>query len=164
MKEEVKEVKIVAPDGYEIDRAHSTFDKIIFKKKEVERWREKKYTAVSGYFINLGHEIQVAQNYPYGTEFKGGYDIFATEKQVKSALAMARISQIMENDERFGGAITDEEWLKAKHKFTIERKNNKICKECFFGYYQFLAFHTEEQRDLFIFENEDLVKDYLMID
>ena len=27
----------------------------------------------------------------------------------------------------------------------------------------FLAFHTPEQRDLFLTENEDLVKDYLML-
>lgn len=30
--------------------------------------------------------------------------------------------------------------------------------------YQFLAFHTEEQRELFIEENEQLVTDYLMLD
>ena len=30
--------------------------------------------------------------------------------------------------------------------------------------YYFLAFHTPKQRDLFLKENEDLVRDYLMID
>lgn len=33
-----------------------------------------------------------------------------------------------------------------------------------FGVDHFLSFHTQEQRDLFLKENEDLVKDYLMID
>ena len=30
--------------------------------------------------------------------------------------------------------------------------------------YKFLAFHTKEQAELFLQENEDLVKDYYMID
>lgn len=32
--EETKELKITIPKGYEIDKEHSTFEKIVFKKKE----------------------------------------------------------------------------------------------------------------------------------
>lgn len=77
---------------------------------------------------------------------------------------MARISQIMANDERFGGIITDEEWGdENKIKYGIHRFENKIITDTYINWYNFLAFHTIEQRNLFLKENEDLVRDYLML-
>ena len=70
----------------------------------------------------------------------------------------------MANDDRFGGVVTDEEWgIGSIIKWTIERNGNKIMTESRHYLYAFLAFHTEEQRDLFLKENEDLVNDYLTI-
>ena len=159
--EEVKELEIVAPEGYEIDRTLSTIDKIVFKKK-VDRWRDRTGLKVSGYFIDEENNFSVLRDFPYS---KPSYDIFATKAQAKSALAMARISQIMANDERFGGVVTNEEWANTyTPKLIITRVKNQIFKDANFGTYHFLAFHTKEQRDLFIEENEDLLKDYLMID
>lgn len=159
--EEVKELEIVAPEGYEIDRTLSTIDKIVFKKK-VDRWRDKAGLKVSGYFIDEENNFSVLRNFPYS---KPSYDIFATKAQAKSALAMARISQIMENDKRFGGVVTDTEWTDTyAAKFIITRVRNHIYKDEAFWSYHFLAFHSYKQRDLFIEENEDLLKDYLMID
>ena len=97
----------------------------------------------------------------YNAYHKG---VFATEKQAKSALAMAQLSQIIANDERFGKPITDEEWNnKANLKFVIYRENSKIKTGFLFDYYTFLAFHTESQRDLFLEENEDLIRQYFML-
>lgn len=77
---------------------------------------------------------------------------------------MAQISQIMANDSRFGGSVSDEEWDNhTKPKYVIIRKQNDIVKDRYWITDAFLAFHTEEQRDLFLKENKDLVKDYLMI-
>lgn len=135
---------------------------VSFKNNEkpiVKKWREID-TPIHGYFIN---------NYTSKVEFiknraKTSYSVFATEKQAKSALAMAQISQIMANDKRFGGVVTDKEWKNETiTKYIIERFNGIITTdECTKSYY-FLAFHTNEQRYLFLKENEDLVKDYLMI-
>lgn len=154
-----KELKIIPPEGYEIDRENSTFECIKFKPKH-ERWRDEEYAKICGYFINVDASIiPVSQR----SNIDVNHNIFATEKQAKSALAMAQISQIMANDERFGGTITDEEW--GNHgmtKWTIERSENKIVTTFRYGTYMFLAFHTMGQRALFLKENEDLVKDYLM--
>jgi hypothetical protein len=159
--EEVKELEIVAPEGYEIDRTLSTIDKIVFKKK-VDRWRDKAGLKVSGYFIDEENNFSALRDFPYS---ESSYDIFATKAQAKSALAMARISQIMVNDKRFGGVVTDEEWQdETIPKFIITRVKNHIFKDEFCRTYHFLAFHSHKQRDLFIEENEDLLKDYLMID
>jgi hypothetical protein len=79
---------------------------------------------------------------------------------------MAMISQIMANDvDNFGGVITDEEWEdNYEYKFAIYRVHNNISVKCARSDYQFLAFHTAAQRDLFLEKYRDLVKEYLMID
>lgn len=46
----------------------------------------------------------------------------------------------------------------------IVRKEEKKEPGAFWDIYHFLAFHTREQRDNFLKYNEQLVKDYLMID
>lgn len=156
-----KEIKITPPEGYEIDKENSTFECIKFKPV-IKRWRDS-HAKVAGYFLNGDHIGQL-----YGgchEKWNGNHDVFATEKQAKSALAMAQISQIIANDERFGGPVTDKEWNSiASFKYAIGRYGNKINKDTYNNIYHFLAFHTRKQRDLFLEENEDLIKDYLMLD
>jgi hypothetical protein len=158
---ETKEIKITPPEGYEIDKENSTFECIKFKPV-VKRWRDKENNTFNGFYI--GHECSIIPITKYRNVVKN-HNIFATEKQAKSALAMAQISQIMANDERFGGIVTDEEWNNSHIGiYSIERFGNMYRGEMRNTLYTFLAFHTKEQRDLFLKENEDLVKDYLMID
>lgn len=125
---------------------------IVEEVDEAEKWNED--AERKGYSFGL-----------YGvTESIGlSKSIFATEKQAKSAFAMARISQIMMNDPRFGGVITDEEWEDIEEKYVVCRVGGTWVYEKNCHYYNFLAFHTEDQRDLFLEEYEGLVKDYLMI-
>ena len=156
-----KEIKITPPEGFEIDKEHSTFECIKFKPV-TKRWRDRKNNLISGYYLKGG---DVYSFNDYFHNWSGHHDVFATEKQARASLAMARISQIMANDERFGGPITDEEWNNSTmKKYCIIRFSNKPTSDIYNYLYHFLAFHTREQRDLFLEENEDLVKDYLMID
>ena len=156
-----KEVKIVPPAGYEVDKENSTFECIKFKPVQPKRWRDSS-PLVSGWCLGGYSPLSCG----VGKWKDGRLNIFATQKQAKSALAMAQISQIMANDERFGGVITDEEWKDITlGKYVIIRgSNNTIFKDVVIYSWGFLAFHTKEQRDLFLEENKDLVKDYLMID
>ena len=155
-----KEVKIIPPEGYEVDRENSTFDCIKFKLIQSKRWRDSN-PRVNGWYVRDDKILGVY----VGVTWKNNFDIFATEKEAKSAFAMAQISQIIANDERFGGVVTDKEWDNEKlNKYCIYRCGNKIGKRVNAVMYIFLAFHTDKQRDLFLEENEDLVKDYLMID
>lgn len=87
------------------------------------------------------------------------------KKKAKSALAMARISQIMANDiENFGGVVSDREWENGwQAKYCITRRCNKPYISINYCEYAFLAFHTEQQCDLFLEKYPQLVKDYLMI-
>lgn len=155
-----KELKIVPPEGYEIDKENSTFECVKFKRI-TERWRDDKTAKIDGYFI--GSKSDIIKLNIIRNNTKNNYNVFATEKQAKSALAMARISQIIANDERFGGSVTKEEWKEDGLKYVIEVFCNSIERNTYISLYFFLAFHTKEQRDLFLEENEDLIKDYFML-
>lgn len=129
-------------------------------KQEIA-WRNKEGlgTKLNGYYINIDSSIS---SYDNGILCKNAYNVFSTKKQAKAALAMARISQIMTNDKRFGGIITNEEWM--HHDiYVILRYNNTLMvttRHC----YEYLSFHKREQAELFLKENEDLIKDYYMLD
>ena len=125
-----------------------------------KRWRDNEYKTISGYYTHTDSRITYSEDH---SNTKENYNLFATKKQAKSALAMAQISQIMANDERFGGVVTDDEWYGDNWKYVIIKINNDL--EISGSYrYEYLAFHTEEQAKLFLQENEDLVKDYYMMD
>ena len=153
-------LQIQIPEGYEIDTFDIKTGLVTFKKKPVERWIDKPGRTVNGYFIdNFSRVVQSICGIESET-----INRFATEKQAQSALAMAQLSQIIANDPRFGGPITDEEWKEAcKTKYIISRKGNSIIADYLYLYYTFLAFHTSEQRDLFLEENMDLIKQYFML-
>lgn len=167
-EEKEKSIKIDIPEGYEIDKESSTFEEIKFKKKE-ECWRAKEHSCnfantnnvIDGFYIKENSEINEIKNVTHSFPNR---NIFFTKKQAKSALAMAQISQIMANDPRFGGPVTDGEWLNPDIiKYVITRKYEDIATSDYFCTWMFLAFHTSEQRHLFLKENEDLVRDYLML-
>ena len=161
------EIKIQIPEGYEgIDEEKSNLSegKIVFKKKEVTPWR-KTHPRITGFYVNTYSEIREQDN-PISMFGWSNENIFATKKQAESMLAMAQLSQIIQNDPRFGGPLTNEEWLDhGVDKYFIDRYDNRIKPECYRSCgFRFLAFHTAEQRDLFIKENEDLIKQYFMLD
>ena len=163
MEKEVNGIKIIVPEGMEIDKENSTFEYIKFKKKEEKPWRSVFKCGLKGYGMHTDGEVGMVEDKAH--DLKHSW-VFATEKQAKSAQAMAQISQIMANDKRYGGVITDEEWNDdiTHQKYVIFRENSNIIVDSYYNYHRFLAFHTQEQRDLFLKENEDLVKQYLMID
>ncbi len=142
-------------------------DLVIVEEVEVieDLWSDKEKVDIEGYGIS----IDSTTNYCFVKRTVDDYGLFKTEKQAKSAIAMAKISQIMANDiENFGGVVTDEEWADINNwKYVIFRscnKSNRIAVTAGYCDYHFLAFHTAAQRDLFLEKYYDLVKDYLMVD
>lgn len=144
------------------------FDLVIVEEvEEPERWADKEDEIIEGYYIDIDSAILSMGEVPLHLKknVANNHNVFATEKQAKSAVAMARISQLMANDERFGGVVTDEEWKNNKLvKCVIYRSQGAIARKEPIGEYHFLAFHTAKQRDLFLRENEQLIKDFLIVD
>ena len=163
----MKEIKIQIPEGYEgIDEEKSNLEEgvIVFKKKEVTPWRECTHI-LTGYCVAPDSDIIQIGKRDRCFSDDINRNIFATKKQAESMLAMAQLSQIIQNDPRFGGPITDEEWKnKDIGKRVIVRSSDEIRPDYFVQHYHFLAFHTAKQRDLFFKENEDLIRQYYMLD
>ena len=114
---------------------------------------------ISGYWITGSSHLEQYQQCIITEDER---NLATSEKIAKSMLAMAMISQLMPY---YGGEITDEEWRNnLMIKYAIERVRNKIVIGSYYNNFCFLAFHTIEQRDNFLKYNEQLVKDYLMID
>ena len=163
----MKELKVEVPKGHEIDKESSTFECIKFKPKGIKTWNDlcaaslnSDEVRVSGYRIWDCYSNIYVTNKLIASDYSR--NVFLTKKEAKSSLAMAQISQLMPY---YGGAITDEEWINNTiYKYVIERINGKICKGCSVTAYSYIAFHTIEQRARFLENNEQLVKDYLMID
>lgn len=162
----MEQVNIQIPEGYVIDQKESNLEegKIVFKKKEETPWRE--YTHIlTGYCVAPDSGIVQIDKKDKCFNDDINRNIFVTKKQAESMLAMAQLSQIIANDERFGGPITDEEWeAEGLPKHVIVRSSNELRRDFYYKHYHFLAFHTSEQRDLFLKENKDLIKQYYMLD
>lgn len=153
--EEIKEMKIQIPEGYEIDEENSTFRCIKFKPivktlKDIEN--------VSGYYIDTFGKITHSK--VRISPKCSPKELFLTEKHAKMALAIAQISQLMPY---YGGEITMDEYRLGVKCFRIwfVENNFKVIKGEKLPY--FLTFHTEEQALRFLINNRDLLRDYFMI-
>ena len=163
----MKELKIVVPEEYEIDKENSTFECIKFKPKGIKTWNDLCAASLNSNEVRVsGYRIwdTYSNIYPTNKLIASDYskNVFLTEKEAKSALAMAQISQLIPY---YGGAITQEEWNNVDiPKFSIIRDKDEIDFYLNHNFYMFLSFHTSEQRDRFLENNEQLIKDYLMLD
>ena len=151
------EIKDINLDDYEISQQAD--EEIIVLRKEPKYPKFEDLEGIKGFRMNNVGNL-VSENTDT-TSYLFNKTVYLTEKHAKSALAMAQISQLMPY---YGGEITDEEWENTSFKHVIERYNNEIYTTSYTLTHHFLAFHTVEQRNEFLKNNEQLVKDYLMID
>lgn len=153
----MKIITIQVPDDYEVQIVRKEE-----KKEQVIRTYQDlidNQIIIKGYWITGSSLFEQYQCTPTEDE----KNLAASEKVAKSMLAMAMISQLMPY---YGGEVTNEEWKNAnKYKYIIAFYKGRITTLDWTDInYYFLAFHTKEQRDKFLKYNEQLVKDYLMID
>lgn len=149
----MKELKIEIPEGYEIDKEKSSFEKIVFKKKvEVNCWEDLRN--IPGVYIAVNSCITPVAA---GSARPHNKNIFLNERYAKSALALAQISQLLPYYD------ADVDWTSGYSKFCICRVNNKIEIRHFVSMYYVLAFNTKSEAERFLKHNEQLVKDYYML-
>lgn len=87
---------------------------------------------------------------------------FKTEKQAKSALAYAQLTQLMALPEYNGDWVPD--WNNNYNKFIILRHEDDIIKYSSVNYYNQITFKSSEIRDRFLKNNYDLLKEYFELD
>ena len=148
-----KEIKIQVPEGYEIDKEKSTFEKIVFKKKKaINCWEDLE--KINGYAISIDNYIVHWSGLSTIAENK---NVFLNEKYAKSALALAQISQLLPYYD------SNVDWKNIKYKYCIDKEYNKIVINKWTNVYHVLAFHSKEEAERFLKYNEQLVRDYYML-
>ena len=149
----MKELKIEIPEGYEIDKENSSFEKIVFKKKvEVNCWEDLK--RIQGAFITEGsllNPVALAPVLPHNR------NIFLNKKYAKSALALAQISQLLPYYD------TNVDWTSRFNKFCICCIGNKIEIIQWIAQHCILAFNSQSEAERFLKYNKQLVKDFYML-
>lgn len=149
---EPKDIKITIPEGYEIDKEKSTFERIVFKKKKViNSWEDLKN--IKGVFIDYSSNIQECDEDVSNDEKY----VFLNEKYAKSALALAQISQLLPY---YDSKVN---WRSSKEKYCIDKEHNNIIITTWTSIYHVLAFNSREEAERFLKYNGQLVKDYFML-
>jgi len=121
----------------------------------MKSWDEL-YMDLCGFYISSDSEVKEVSNISLNLANR---NIFKTEKQARSSLAMAQLSQLM----AYLGDECDVDWNDASLKCTIYKFQNSIRADINRHMYQFLAFKTAKVRDAFLEKHKELIKDYLMI-
>ena len=86
-----KEIKINVPEGYEIDKEKSTFEKIVFKKSDGLPMRWEELGKIEGYYIGGTSSV-----YPYEKDYplQGNRNTWPTEEEAEAALALSQLLQL----------------------------------------------------------------------
>lgn len=160
---EQKCISIQIPDGYEIDNEKSSFANIIFKpiaSKYPKSWREAFIgKPLCGYWIGDQSEIREASRNAVNAD----RNVFKTEKQAKSALAYAQITQLMALPCYNGDWIPD--WGNGLYdKYSLIRVGYEINLVYRANKFAPIAFKSKEIRESFLKNHEDLLRQYFEMD
>ena len=147
---ENKELNIIAPEGYEIDKENSTFEKIVFKKiNELPKtWKDLKN--ISGAFISTFSDIKTINSVKTDSSAK---NIFPTKELAEAALALAQLLQLRD---RYNG--DNEGFIFNKNNYCISVYNYNIDKSWNAQIHRVLAFRTRELGDEFYKNFKDLIE------
>ena len=147
---ENKELNIIAPEGYEIDKENSTFEKIVFKKiNELPKtWEDLKY--ISGYYISSCYGIKHSSLINC---CKYAKNIFPTKELAEAALALAQLLQLRD---RYNG--DNKGFIFLENNYCITFVDDCIEKSLLFHSQRVLAFRTRELRDEFYDNFKELIE------
>ena len=142
---ETKEVKIEVPQGYEIDRQKSTFEKIVFKKipENPKTW-EDYCSLMEGKTIHYPDYYYIILR-----SFQDAYNMFATEERARQFIALGKLLQLRDY------------WVKGYSEFRYALFGDKdgisLCDCSGFSAFS-LTFPTKEMAKEFKDCFEDLIK------
>lgn len=148
-----KEIKVEVPAGYEIDREKSTFEKIVFKKKEVG-FEDFKF---EGAWISADSSIkfQTCNSNSVIHDIRNK-NICISEDFAYAILAMQRLGILMASPTYNGNWVADwEDDMTDKYIiYFVDSEVEKARSRC---RSHFLSFKTEDARDRFLDNHIDLI-------
>ena len=155
----VKELIIKPEEGYEVDKEKSTFERIVFKKKDgrVRKWEE--LGKVGGFYIDYNSEIYEGEH----DSFNNNKNIFPTKQDAESALALSELLQyrqqwINDNDPNWKPF-----WDGGTENWCIHRLESDICVNYFYSQFYELSFPTQEMAEDFRRTFNELLRVYFKV-
>lgn len=150
---ETKEMKIQAPEDYEIDKEKSTFEKIVFKKVENElpkSWEE--LGEIKGWYVDSFSDIMPCDK--GDTDKDNDKNIFPTIEEAEACLALAQLCQL--RDKYNDGWKPD--WEDSYVKYILYYWGDDITKTHCTNARTLLSFKTQKLRDEFLENFRDLIE------
>ena len=156
-------ISIKVPDGYEIDSEKSTSTNIAFKPigcKYPKSWEDAFVgNTIRGYWVNNFSDISTANRFACHAD----RNVFKTEKQAKSSLAYAQITQLMALPCYNGDWIPD--WGNGLFdKYSLIRINNAIELILRSDTFSPITFKSKDAQESFLKNNKDLLRQYFQMD
>jgi hypothetical protein len=156
---ETKEFKIQVPEGYEIDKEKSTFEKIIFKRigDLPKSWEDLE--TINGFYVNSASDIVKVKGEAYAVE--DNKSVFPTKEEAEACLALAQLCQLRD---RYNDGWKPDWENRAQNKFIIyihpdnEILFDKISANTHAVSRHLLTFKTQELRDKFLENFKDLIE------
>jgi hypothetical protein len=146
---ETKEIKIECPEGFEIDKEKSTFEKIVFKKKEKslpKSWIEFAKLQECNHTFHLGCEI---------LNYNGYSSVFVPDKY---ATAIAELNKLIRLRDYYNDGWEPDWKNQHQDKYSIITIGNSIIKDCTWCRRCILSFKDKETRNEFYNNFKDLIE------
>ena len=133
----------------------TTFTKEELTKKEITCWEDLK--SIKGFYVDSDARIRPIMAASANSNNKG---VFVTEKQAKSVIAMAQLSQLLK--EYNGDWVPN--WESTSNKYVIKRSYKTCLVDSYCNTYYFLTFQTRAEAERFYDFHRLLIHQYYQLD
>lgn len=159
---ETQEFSIVTPEGYEIDKENSTFEKIVFKKKDDKprSWEEfckRGFTGEEGFF-NIAGVIKTSSDKGYHRD----PSMVCYVDNVQEGKAFISLMQLRQLRKAWVGDW-EPDWKSADVKYTIEYYCDAVRIGNHIRYSKPMSFPTEKNAEEFLKCFKDLLEQAKML-
>lgn len=149
-----KTIQIIAPEGYEVDKEKSSFEKIVFRalpdKGLPRRWEDME--AINGFVVGILSTVDGPYTLDAGTRNR---NTWPTREEAEASIALAQLCQL--RDRYNGGWKPD--WISGagtKYCITISGDKPTATGSAYSRYV--LHFKTAELRDKFMENFSELIE------
>ena len=137
-----KSINIITPEGYEVDKEKSSFEKIVFRAVPglPKTWGDVK--EVSGWWVDDDERLR---------EFA----VFPTKEEAEASIALAQLCQLRD---RYNGGWKPDWRIMSDSKYCIGIDKGRVEASIWYTTQHVLAFQTAALRDEFQKNFSDLIK------
>lgn len=156
----MKELNIQVPEGYEVDKEKSTFEKIIFKKienklpKTWEEFCEQNSVNNPECYITGYSEVRKLSVFPRNRDPFVDKTLLSIKEDAEAHLALIQLRRL--RDVYRQGWVPD--WNSQKNKWAIEYVENELYIHVYAVVHKFLSFQSQEVAKEFLKNFKDLIE------